>query len=166
MRTRLRFWATGRGRKASVRPLLQPELLLRSEVFLVAGSDALSTLRLLAHLFSFLTFSARFPFVVCSGGWFVFGFFPPKLWDGWLPHSLALVAEITDCLFHKASRANRAASAGAARAAGAGEERRKVEGDRQKPAGIFLCAFEIISCFHTPGGQPSLKTACDLNGIT
>lgn len=28
---------------------------------------------------------------------------------------------------------------------------------------IFFCALEIISCFHTLRGQPSLETAFDLN---
>lgn len=96
-------------REEGQRNLLQPELLPCSEVLLVAGSDALSSLWLLDHLFRIAIFK-----LFMQGSLLLFASPPlPKLWDGWLPHSLALIVEITDYLFHKASRANRAASAGA-----------------------------------------------------
>lgn len=139
----------------------QPGLLLCTEVSSVAGSDGpsrwLPPQWLLAHfsrtavhkLYTQDSLLLDLGFVCCLG------FFFPKLWNGWLPHSLTQISEITDCLFHKASRANRTASAGAVLQA-RGKE--KKSGGRWTEAGwnFPLCLRNYLLLLY-PGGPTQFE---------
>jgi len=107
---------------------------------------------------SFNTFYTRFPFAV------VLGFFHQAL--GWLASTIPRSDSWNHGLPFPQVFQNQQSCKCWGSAAGVGEERRKLEGDGQKTAEILLCTLKIISCFHTPGGQPSLKTAFDLNWTT